>query len=318
MKSQDELKPFLNVRETAKLLGVHENTLRNWVRAGTLVSARVPGSKQHRFARDEVLRLQKERGASASSVAPALRTDGPELITANELNLWAARDDAKTAFPELMRRLLAMTPGISNLQIRAHEGVAAPGWDGTATSAGSAYLPAGELRFEFGTDANPKGKAQSDYNKRVLSLPAEANSVFFFATPRNWAGGVAWASDRASEKKFSDVKAVDAHILESWLHESPSVHRWISERLGYRPRDAQTIERWWHAFQSRMTVALPAGFFAAGRTAEADELRATITSAGSGDGIVAIQAPWRDEAIAFTFAALSAQSDLLYSAIVVT
>ncbi|WP_435299721.1 helix-turn-helix domain-containing protein [Timonella sp. A28] len=318
MKSENELKLFLNARETAKLLGVHENTVRNWVTTGTLVSARVPGSKQHRFAREEVLRLQKERGSSASSVAPILRTDGPELITANELNTWAGRDDAKTAFPELMRRLLAVTPGISNLQVRAHEGVAAPGWDGTATSAGSTYLPAGELRFEFGTGANPKEKAQSDYDKRGLALPADASSIFVFATPRNWAGGSAWASERAAEKKFSDVKAIDAHALESWLQESPSVHRWISERLGYRPRDAQTVERWWQTFQGRTTVAIPADFFAAGRTAEADKLRATLTAAGSDDAIVAIQAPWRDEALAFTFAALAARNDLLYRVIVVT
>lgn len=321
MKSKNELKSLLNVRETAELLGVHENTVRNWVKAGTLVSARVPGSKQHRFAREEVLRLQKERGASASSVAPALRTDGPELITANELNTWASRNDSKTAFPELMRRLLAVTPGISNLQVRAHEGVAASGWDGTATSAGSAYLPAGELRFEFGTDASPKKKAQSDYDKRVLSLPIDASSVFVFATPRNWAGGNTWASDRASEKKFSGVMTIDAHILEGWLQESPPVHRWISERLGYLPRDAQTLERWWQAFQTRMTVALPSDFFLAGRTAEADELRAILTSAGSSGGIVSIQAPWRDEVLAFTFAALAAlaaQNDTLYRTIVVT
>ncbi|HIY66609.1 MAG TPA: helix-turn-helix domain-containing protein [Candidatus Agrococcus pullicola] len=318
MNSAGKLEPFLNVRETAEFLGVHENTVRNWVKAGILVSARVPGSKQHRFAREEVLRLQRKRGSITSSVAPTLRTDGPELITANELNIWAARDDAKTAFPELMRRLLAVTPGISNLQVRAHEGVAASGWDGTATSAGSAYLPVGELRFEFGTEANPKGKAQSDYDKRVLALPADASSVFVFATPRNWASGNAWASDRAAEKRFSDVKAIDAHILEGWLQELPPVHRWISERLGYRPRDAQTIERWWQAFQGRTTVALPADFFTAGRIAEADELRATLTAAGSGDEIVAIQAPWSEEALAFTFAALAAQNDLLYRAIVVT
>lgn len=67
-----------------------------------------------------------------------------------------------------------------------------------------------------------------------------------------------------------------------------------------------------------MTVALPADFFAAGRTAEADELRAILTSAGPSDGIVTIQAPWRDEALAFTFATLTAQKELLNRAIVVT
>ncbi|TFD12882.1 helix-turn-helix domain-containing protein [Cryobacterium sp. TMT1-2-2] len=318
MNSDDDLKPFLNVRETARRLGVHENTVRNWVTAGTLVSARVPGSTQHRFARDEVLRLQKKRGATASSVAPALRTDGPELVTANELNIWASRDDAKGAFPELMRRLLSVTPGITNLDVRAHEGVAAPGWDGSATSAGSTYLPAGELRFEFGTESNSKGKAQSDYDKRVLALPVDAASTFVFATPRNWAGAKAWASGQATEAKFSGVKAIDAHILEGWLQASPPVHYWISERLGYLPKDAKTIEQWWKMFQGRTTVKLPSGFFAAGRTAEAEELRTAITGAGPVDAIVAIQAPWRDEALAFIFSALAAHGELLYRTLVVT
>lgn len=318
MGSKDSLKIFLNVRETAKLLGVHENTIRSWVKAGTLVSARVPGSAQHRFAQDEVIRLQRERGATTSSVAPALRSDGPELVTANELNAWAARDDAKGTFPELMRRLLAVTPGITDLDVRAHEGVAAPGWDGSATSAGSTYLPAGELRFEFGTETNSKGKAQSDYDKRVLALPVDANATFVFATPRNWAGAKAWASGEAAKGKFAGVKAIDAHILEGWLQASPSVHYWISERLGYLPKDAQTIERWWQAFQGRTTVKLPSSFFVAGRVAEAEELRAALTGAGSGDTIIIIQAPWRDETLAFTYSALAVDDALLYRTVVVT
>jgi hypothetical protein len=250
-------------------------------------------------------------------VAPALRTDGPELVTANELNVWAGRQDAKGAFPELMRRLLAVTPGITNLEVRAHEGTAAPDWDGSATSAGSRYLPAGELRFEFGTESNSKGKAQSDYDKRVLALPAEANTTFVYATPRNWAGARAWASAMDAEKKFSGVKAIDAHVLEGWLQESPSVHYWISERLGYLPKDAQTVEQWWKSFQARTTVKLPSEFFAAGRAAEAEELRVALTSVDPNDTTIAIQAPWRDEALAFTYSALASDEGLLYRTVLV-
>lgn len=317
MDSEDELKPFLNVRETAKLLGVHENTIRNWVTAGTLVSSRLPGATAHRFAREEVLRMLKKRGERAASIAPALRVDG-ELVTANQLDAWATLDDAKGAFPELMRRLLAVTPGITNLDVRAHEGGAAHGWDGTATSSGSSYLPAEELRFEFGTNENPKRKAQDDYTNRLSTLPDEAGSTFVFATPRNWPGAKDWATGQAAEKKFAGVKAIDAHLLEGWLQATPSVHYWISERLGYRPRDAQTIEGWWGAFRGRTTVSLPPGFFAAGRSAETDELRSVLTDAGQADATVTIQVPWRDEALAFLYSALEGRDELLYRTMVVT
>jgi len=174
------------------------------------------------------------------------------------------------------------------------------------------------LRFEFGTEANSKGKAKSDYDKRVLALPVDANATFVFVTPRNWAGAKAWASGGEAEAKFAGVKAIDAHILEGWLQASPSVHYWISERLGYLPKDAQTIERWWQTFEGRTTVKLPSAFFAAGRAAEAEELRAVLTGAGSSDTIIAIQAPWRDEALAFAYSALAAHDALLYRAVVVT
>lgn len=318
MNSEGSEKPFLNVRETAALLGVHENTVRNWVKGGTLTSARVPGSTQHRFARAEVERLLKQRGESTSSVAPALRADGPELIGANELNTWAARDDAKGAFPELIRRLLAVTPGITNVDVRTHEGGAAPGWDGAATSAGSTYLPVGELRFEFGTEANPKGKAQSDYDKRVKSLPDDASSVFVFATPRNWAGAKGWATERAAESKFAGVVALDGHRLEGWLQGSPSVHYWISERLGYRPRDAETIERWWSSFRGRAEIALPPEFFIAGRSATASELQSALTAAAQTDAIVTVVAQWQDDALAFLYSAVATNKELLYRTVVVS
>jgi hypothetical protein len=312
----NELKPYLNVRETAKLLAVHENTIRNWVTSGILVSSRLHGTTAHRFARDEVLRVLKSRGAKASSIAPALRVDG-ELVTANQLDAWAGLDDAKGAFPELMRRLLTVTPGITNLDIRAHEGGAAHGWDGTATSTGSPFLPAGELRFEFGTNGDVKHKADEDYANRLSTLPGEAGSSFVFATPRNWPSAKSWATDKAGKKEFAAVKGIDSHLLEGWLQATPPVHYWISERLGYRPRDAQTVEGWWNAFRGRTTISLPSEFFVAGRAAEAQELRSVLTGAAQGDATTTIQVPWRDEGVAFIYASLAQDNELLNRTMVV-
>jgi len=326
MNGGHELKSILSVKETAEIFGVHPNTIGNWVKDGTIVSSRVAGARAHRFTRQEVSRLLRERGKTTASVAPALRTDGPELVTANELNEWAAHDDAKVAFPELVRRLLALTPGVSNIDIRTHEGNAAPGWDGTATSAGTSFLPGGELRMEFGTDQKIRQKAQSDWDKRVGALPANEEATFVFATPRNWAGHKAWAAERASEAKFSDVKAIDAHVLEGWLQSTPSVHYWISERLGYRPRDAQSLERWWSSFNGRTGKDLPSKFFLSGRALQVRELREAITnsqgsaitnSQGSA-GVVTVQAAWADEALAFVYAALVDEPKLMARTVVVT
>lgn len=312
-------KPFFSVGETARLLGVHENTVRNWVASGTLVSARLPGAKQHRFAREEVTRLLERRGDPASSIAPQLRSDEPGLVSAMELDRWAAHQDSKGAFPELIRRLLALTPGISNIDIRAHEGVAAPGWDGSASSTGSPFLPSGELRFEFGTDQNPKGKAQKDYDKRVLALPADEDTTFVFATPRSWAGGRGWAAERTREKKFKGgVKSIDAHVLEGWLQATPSAHYWISERLGFQPQGAQTLAKWWESFQGRVRQPIPASFFVAGRAAARDEILDLLRAVNPTDAVATVQAPWRDDALAFLHASLESDPALARRTLVVT
>lgn len=50
----------MNVRETAKQLGVHENTVRNWEKSGILRGFKLPGSGFRRFPRDEIERMRRE------------------------------------------------------------------------------------------------------------------------------------------------------------------------------------------------------------------------------------------------------------------
>ncbi|MFA5787807.1 MAG: helix-turn-helix domain-containing protein [Actinomycetota bacterium] len=59
---------LLMVREVARRLGVHENTVRNWERRGVLHAIRLPGSGFRRFQPDEVDRMWEEM---TSHLAPA-------------------------------------------------------------------------------------------------------------------------------------------------------------------------------------------------------------------------------------------------------
>lgn len=51
---------MLNVRQTAEVLGVHENTVRNWEKSGLLRGIKLPGSGFRRFPQEEVERMRRE------------------------------------------------------------------------------------------------------------------------------------------------------------------------------------------------------------------------------------------------------------------
>lgn len=253
-----------------------------------------------------------------SSISPALPGGNPELISANELNQWADREDSKTVFPELVRRLLAQTPGITSLDMRAHEGTSAPGWDGSAASTGSAYLPAGELRFELGTNKQVKRKADSDYVKRTQELGDEARQyVYIFATPRNWPKGQQWADEHRKEQKFADIKVIDAHTLEGWLQATPAVHYWISEQLDRQPRGATMLSAWWNHFKNGLDTGIPLQFFRARRDEQAEKF---LNELQTDDSITptSIETTCAEDALAFTYAALSKQREIAEQSVFVT
>jgi excisionase family DNA binding protein len=293
---------LLNVRETAQLLNVHENTVRNWARSGVLPTARVPGARFHRFYARDVERLRQDRGRSVSSRESELRTVGPELVDASQLVQWAGTHDAQARFPELVRRLLAATPGITNISARTGDGVALPGWDGSADSADTSFLPDGKLRFEFGVGSKPKAKADADYEKRLEASPNAAELTFVFLTPRRWRDGGSWADDKANSGEFAGVRVLDADDIEGWLTETPAVHQWISEQLGRSPRDAQTLEQWWERFRSRTNPALPRELFVAGRDGQIASLKEFL---GGPPGTLSVQTGSRDEALAFVAVTLA-------------
>ena len=59
---------MLSVRETARRLGVHENTVRNWQKRGLIRAVRLPGSGYRRFSIEDVERMREEM---LSQLAPA-------------------------------------------------------------------------------------------------------------------------------------------------------------------------------------------------------------------------------------------------------
>lgn len=63
--AENDLRPWLTVKDTASRLGVHENTVRKWAADGTLTDARVPGTSFLRLLRAEVDHLAAARHVQA-------------------------------------------------------------------------------------------------------------------------------------------------------------------------------------------------------------------------------------------------------------
>ena len=60
MKRITSVEGRVGVREAARLLGVHENTIRNWVRDGVLRAEHLPRSGYIRVPLSEIQRLISE------------------------------------------------------------------------------------------------------------------------------------------------------------------------------------------------------------------------------------------------------------------
>src|SRR5690606_28662559 len=120
--------------------------------------------------------------------------------------------------------------------------------------------------FEIGVDARPAAKALKEYKKRIADGSASADQTFVFVTPRLWSGKAAWARKRKAEQQFADVWVLDADDIAAWLTKAREVHIWISEALGRRPRNVQSIARWWESFSSRTDPDLSGSLFLAGRS----------------------------------------------------
>jgi excisionase family DNA binding protein len=82
------IQELLNVRETARRLGVSEATVRNWANRGLLRAGRLPGSGFRRFDAGQVERMRQEMFTQLASFdeGPVLeRAARGRIVHADEL-----------------------------------------------------------------------------------------------------------------------------------------------------------------------------------------------------------------------------------------
>lgn len=59
MNKKNELPEYLTLKEVSDLLKVHENTLRNWDKNGTLKAIRIGGRKIRRYKKEDIIKFME-------------------------------------------------------------------------------------------------------------------------------------------------------------------------------------------------------------------------------------------------------------------
>ena len=244
---------------------------------------------------------------------PSNRGKLEPMITfdANDLAHWAGGPDCQHQLPELIRRLVSATvENITQVEFPSGSSVAVGGWDGQITvNKGNAWVPPGGSGWELSCQKNVKKKADADYQKRSNEPhgvdPAE--STFVFVTPRRWQGKEDWVHERRAEKRWRDVRALDADNLVDWLEQAPAIADWFAKLIDKWPASgAKGLDAWWEDWAGVADPPLSPELVIAGRGRAIDDLAIWVD--GEADSYT-IQADTRDEAVAFLAAAARAKFD---------
>lgn len=250
------------VKDAAERLGVGRPALSDLLNGKSSLSPNMAVRLEKSFGvdRQKLLDIQAEfdrynRQGEEKSIAA--RTYVPSFLTikAGQIEDWAEKNiAARHLLAVLLRKLIHSTgdelrqvdfPGYDNAERR--------GWDGWVESdTATPWIPEGKSGWEFGTDKDPKRKAERDYANRSSVPPDEkAECTFVFVTPRNWPGKTDWARSKQAEGDWKAVRAFDASDLEQWLEESIPAQMWLAEQLNMPEISKfETLEQSWRRWEA--------------------------------------------------------------------
>ena len=315
MSTEREAREHLTLRDAARRIGVHENTIRNWVSRGLLQPVKLAGVRYQRFRADDIDRVAHQQQVSSEK---ARRTGGTtELVDADYLELWAGSRQAEELLPEVVARLIEGTTGVAGVHMRTGDGIRLRGWDGLVEDGpGSPWVPAGPSAWELGTSGDPRRKANEDYMSRT-DKPLEVEpsvTTFAFVTPRRWPGARQWEQARRAEGRWRGVRVLDADDLAGWLRSQPATHLWFSEEVGLQPLEVRTLSQWWNRYRRQTEPALPPELLLAGRTPAAARLMDGVKNSPS--SVVFVRAASKEEATAFIAAVFGTSNDVPNNALI--
>lgn len=228
-----------------------------------------------------------------------------KLVDRNDIERWAERFDSKGNFATLISKLVRATnPASTQIDFPSGSAAFVGGWDGVVDcQEDKGVVPMGISLWEFGTEDNPKGKADKDYKKRTADPLGYdiSKSTFIFITPRFWKFKDKWRLAKLKEGKWKDIRVYDSSSIEQWLDTTDAVSRWFSSYVIRYPFDGiQTPEEFWEEWSiGPKNMIFHPEAITAGREFEQKQILEFLQSS---PGIKGVKASTKSEAIAFIIA----------------
>ncbi|MDO9481766.1 MAG: HigA family addiction module antitoxin [Hydrogenophaga sp.] len=268
------LKPKkLAVTKAAELVGVGRPAFSNFLNGKAAATPEMAARLEVAFGLEAGKLLALQAAFDAAQVKPneasltARRYVVPLLeFKANDFEDWVNNNVvARTRLAVLIRTLVNSTAMQSKSDFPGNDDAERPGWDGwSECEAGNPWVPVGNAGWEFGTNKDPREKADDDYAKSVKAMATAAERVqttFVFVTPRRWPNKAEWVKKKVAEKKWRDVRAYDASDLEQWIAQSVSGQAWLAGELGLPTQDVASLDDAWQAWCGGAKSSMPSALF---------------------------------------------------------
>jgi addiction module HigA family antidote len=301
--------PGMSVTKAAQLMGVGRPALSNLLNGNAALSPDMAArlEKAFNYSLQDLMEMQARYDA-----AQAKQKDAPTdtksyvppflAIKANDIEGWVSHNIlARSRLAVLLRTLVHSTGGgLTKVDFPGNDDAERPGWDGfVEASEGTPWVPAGRSGWEFGTNDDPKAKAEGDFEKSVKALDNKerAETTFVFITPRRWAGKAAWLAAKKAKGLWKNVRAYDASDLEQWLEQSLPAQAWFANERHIPAQHVRSLDKCWTDWATVSTPPLTAALF--NSAIEATKRTTLSRLSKPSEGPIMITADSTEEALAF-------------------
>lgn len=306
----------MSVTKAAELMGVGRPALSNLLNGNAALSADMAArlEKAFQYPLKELMEMQARYEA-----AQARQKDAPAdtkayvppflAIKANDIEGWVSHNiPARTRLAVFLRTLVHSTGrGLTKVDFPGNDDAERPGWDGfVEANEGAPWVPSGRSGWEFGTNEDPKTKAEGDFVKSVKACNSKkerAEITFVFVTPRRWAGKSAWVKDKKAKGLWKDVRAYDASDIEQWLEQSLPGQAWLANETHMPAEHVRSLDKCWADWANVSTPPLTGALFSSAIEATKRAIQSRLSKPS--EGPIQIAADSTEEALAFLSQLLS-------------